>query len=132
MTEYLDPEDILDWVERRGLHVRERPLFLSAMASPMPVFGEEVYPDLHVKGAVLLAALNRNHALFDGNKRLSWVTSVAFFEINGVDIVVDNQADIDEFVRQVAAGGMPLEDIAEWLRAHAHPLDQAKAEAVAS
>jgi death-on-curing protein len=94
------------------------------MASPMPVFGEEVYPDLHVKGAVLLAALNRNHALSDGNTRLSWVTAVAFFEINGVDIVVDNQADIDEFVRRVAAGGMPLDDIAAWLRAHAHPLGE--------
>lgn len=121
MTEYLDPEDILDWVQRRGLHLRDRSLFLSAMASPMPVFGEEVYPDVHVKAAVLMGALNRNHPLLDGNKRLSWVTTLAFYEINGLDVVVEQQADIDRFIRQVAAGTVPLDDIAGWLRAHAHP-----------
>lgn len=123
MTEYLTPEDILDWVQRRGLHVGSRSLFLSAMASPMPVFGEEVYPELHVKAAVLLTALNRNHPLLDGNKRLSWVTALAFYEINGSDIIVEQQAGIDQFIRQVAAGDVPLDDIAGWLRAHAHPFD---------
>lgn len=95
MTEYLGPEDILDWVLRRGLHLRDRALFLPAMASPMPVFGEEVYPDIHVKVAVLLSALNRNHPLLDGNKRLSWVTTLAFYEINELDIVVDQSTEID-------------------------------------
>lgn len=123
MTEYLDPEDILEWVQRRGFHVRDRSPFLSAMASPMPVFGEEIYPDVHIKAAVLLTALNRDHPLLDGNKRLSWVTTLAFYEINGYDVVVDRQADIDEFVRSVAAGQAPVGDIVEWLRAHAHPLD---------
>lgn len=123
MTGYLNPEDILDWVQRRGLHLRERALFLSVMASPMPVFGEEVYPDLHIKAAVLLSALNRNHPLLDGNKRLSWLTTLAFYEINGSDIVVEKQLDIDRFIRQVAAGEVPLDDIAGWLRAHAHPFD---------
>lgn len=122
MTEYLAPEDILDWLRRRGLHLRDRTLFLSAMASPMPVFDEEVYPDIHVKGAVLLAALNRNHPVLDGNKRLSWMTTLAFLEINGFDIAVDQPTEIDRFVRLVAADESPLNDIAEWLREHSQPL----------
>lgn len=121
MTEYLDPEDILDWVRRRGLHLRDRALFLSALASPMPVFDEEVYPDIHVKAAVLLSALNRNHPLLDGNKRLSWMTTLAFYEINGIDIVVQQPSEIDSFIRLVAAGEVPLNDMAGWLQAHAYP-----------
>ena len=107
--------------------MRERCLFLSAMASPMPVFGDEVYPDIPVKAAVLLGALNRNYPLLDGNKRLSRVTTLAFYEINGTDIVAEQQANIDRLIRMAAADEVPLNDIAGWLRAHAHPFDTAAA-----
>ena len=61
----------------------------------MPVFGEEVHPTLEEKAAALLLAVNRNHALADGNKRLAWFVTVAFLELNGVDLVVDDVVAAD-------------------------------------
>ena len=71
MTEYIEPEDVDELVEDEGFHYRDRNGLLSALASPMPVFGEEVYPGIHQKAAVLFTAINHNHPLLDGNKRLS-------------------------------------------------------------
>ncbi|MFD4421344.1 type II toxin-antitoxin system death-on-curing family toxin [Agromyces sp. NPDC058484] len=123
MREYLDPVDVEAWVSRRGLHVRDRALLLSALAAPLPVFDEEVYPDLHEKAAVLLIAINRNHPLLDGNKRLSWLVTAAFYELNGYDLAVDPQSDIDVFVRGIAAGQTDVPETATWLAAHTSPLD---------
>jgi len=86
-----------------------------------PVFGEEVYPDLHFKAAVLLEGVNRNHSLLDGNKRLSWATTLAFYAINGYDLRPTNNAVT--FVRGVAAGTVPLADAATWLKSHARPFN---------
>ena len=122
MTEYLEPPDVEEWVTARGLHFRDRSLLLSALAGPMPVFGEEVYPDLHQKAAVLLIGINRNHPLLDGNKRLSWLVTAVFYELNGFDLIVDRQAEIDTFVRAVAADDLTRNDVIAWLAAHAHPV----------
>jgi death-on-curing protein len=123
MTEYLDPADVETWVSRRGLHFRDRALLLSALAAPLPVFDEEVYPDLHVKAAVLFIAINRNHPLLDGNKRLSWLVTAVFYELNGYDLAVDPQSDIDVFVRGAAAVQADVPEAATWLAAHTSPLD---------
>ena len=45
----------------------------------MPVFGEEVYPGIHQKAAVLISAINHNHPLLDGNKRLSAAAAAVAF-----------------------------------------------------
>lgn len=123
MTEYLDPSDVEDWVTRRGLHFRDRSVLLSALAAPMPVFGEDVHPGLDRKAATLLIGINRNHPLLDGNKRLSWVATAAFYELNGYDLAVEPQSDIDVFVRGVASSQPEVTVVASWLAAHATPLD---------
>ena len=52
--------------------VRDLGLLDSAAHRPQTsLFGEDAYPDLHTKAAVLLESLTRNHALVDGNKRLA-------------------------------------------------------------
>ncbi len=122
MTEYLEPADVEEWVTARGLHFRDRSLLLSALAGPMPVFGEEVYPDVHQKAAVLLIGINRNHPLLDGNKRLSWLVTAVFYELNGFDLFADRQADIDTFVRAVAADDLTRDDVIAWLAVRAHPV----------
>jgi death on curing protein len=127
VIDYLEPADMEAWIERVGLHFRDRALYLSALAGPMPVFGEEVHPGIHRKAAVLMDGVNRNDPLLDGNKRLSWATALAFYAVNGYDLRPTD--DTEGFIRRVAAGGMPLQDIAEWLRAHAHPLGDADVDA---
>lgn len=120
MTEYIEPDDVDEWVDHAGFVYRDRGLMLSALASPLPVFGEEVYPGLNLKAAVLLSAINHNHPLLDGNKRLSWVITGAFYELNGHDLVVP-QREIDRQVRAVAAGKLDLAGVQDWLDKHTRP-----------
>lgn len=126
MTEFLDPEDVEAFLEEAGFHhkdgARGRNLLLSALAAPMPVFGEDVHPTLDEKAAVLLLAVMRNHALADGNKRLAWLVTAAFLELNGVDLVVDGVDAADRFLRSVASGEVDLAGIADWVRPRMHPL----------
>ncbi len=56
----------------------------SALHAPAASFsGEEFYPDLIDKAAVLTCRLARNHPLPDGNKRAAWVSLVVFVDLNG-------------------------------------------------
>ncbi|WP_173923115.1 type II toxin-antitoxin system death-on-curing family toxin [Agromyces sp. Marseille-P2726] len=126
MTEFLDPEDVEALLEEEGFHFKDggrgRNLLLSALAAPMPVFGEDVHPTLDEKAATLLLAVMRNHALADGNKRLAWLVTAAFLELNGVDLVVDDVDAADRFLRSVASGDVEPADVAEWVRQRMNPL----------
>jgi death-on-curing protein len=126
VTEFLDPEDVEALLDEEGFHYKDgargRNLLLSALAAPMPVFGEDVHPTLDEKAAVLLLAVMRNHALADGNKRLAWFVTAAFLELNRVDLVVDDVESADGFLRSVAAGEVEPGDVAAWLRTRMHPL----------
>ena len=120
MTEYLDLDDLLE-VARRAVGadvvVRDYGLLESASARPRAtVFGQDAYPDLHLKAAALLHSLARNHALLDGNKRLAWTACRTFLAINGQWISAPED-DRFEFVIRVATGVLPdLGKIAEQLR----------------
>lgn len=121
MTEYLRPDDVDMLVESEGWHWKERGLALSALAAPLPVFGEEVHPGLHRKAAVLLRAINRDHPLLDGNKRLSWYLVRAFYALNGYDLYATADEG-DRYIRLVAGEISPsLGDIEMWLDNHALP-----------
>jgi death on curing protein len=119
MTHYLDLDDLLD-IARAAVGedavVGDYGLLESARARPRAsVFGEDAYPDLHLKAAALLHSLARNHALVDGNKRLAWTACRTFLAINGQWISAPED-DRFEFVIRVATGVLPdLDKIAEQL-----------------
>jgi death-on-curing protein len=119
MTDYLDLDDLLD-IARAAVGedavVGDYGLLESARARPRAsVFGEDAYPDLHLKAAALLHSLARNHALVDGNKRLAWTACRTFLAINGQWISAPED-DRFEFVIRVATGVLPdLDKIAEQL-----------------
>ncbi|TAL44670.1 MAG: type II toxin-antitoxin system death-on-curing family toxin [Salinibacterium sp.] len=118
MTRYLDPEDALAVVQRMGLYVRDEGLLFSALARPAAsAFGADAYPTLELKAAALFSSLARNHALIDGNKRTSWVLTVAFLNINGYDIDMTQNEKFD-LVLGVAQGQLELEEIAATLARH--------------
>jgi death-on-curing protein len=127
VTEFLDPEDVEALLDEEGFHYKDgargRNLLLSALAAPLPVFGEDVHPTLDEKAAVLLLAVMRNHALADGNKRLAWIVTVAFLELNDVDLIVDDVDGADRFLRSVASRDIDLGAVAQWMRERMHPLD---------
>ncbi|GAB3302238.1 type II toxin-antitoxin system death-on-curing family toxin [Epidermidibacterium keratini] len=85
MTVYLTTENLLALVaDLRVGPVRDVGLLDSAAHRPSArVFGAEAYPSIHLKAAVLLESLVRNHPLVDGNKRLGWLSLVVFYGLNG-------------------------------------------------
>jgi len=120
MTEYLDLDDLLEIAHEavsRQVVVGDYGLLESALARPRAsVFGEDAYPDLHLKAAALLHSLARNHALVDGNKRLAWTACRTFLAINGQWISAPEDDRFD-FVISVATGAQPdLVEIADRLR----------------
>jgi death on curing protein len=102
--------------------IRDVGLLGSAAARPqMSVGGEDAYPDLWTKAAALLQSIVKNHALVDGNKRLGWMATAVFLELNGVSPTQASNDDVYELVMKVAAGETPLEEIAAHLRRLAEP-----------
>ena len=110
MTDYLDLEDLLEIAREavgRDVEVRDYGLLESALARPRAsVFGQDAYPNLHLKAAALLHSLARNHALMDGNKRLAWTACRTFLAINAQWISAPEDERFD-FVVLVACQKLP-------------------------
>ncbi|MHA6620738.1 type II toxin-antitoxin system death-on-curing family toxin [Pseudonocardia sp. DLS-67] len=121
MTEYLDPDDLLtiaQYAVDGDVAVRDHGLLASAAARPQAsAFGADAYPELHLKAAALLHSLARNHPLVDGNKRLAWLATYVFLDINGQGPFA-TQDDVFDLVLAVASGTLDdLEKIAAQLAA---------------
>lgn len=119
--EYLDEEDLLDLAVLflgDPPPVRDLGLLSSAAARPAAnAFGEDAYPDIRMKAAGLLQSIVKNHALVDGNKRLGWLATAVFLELNGVDVTRATNDEVYDMVLDVAASHRSVEEIAEGLRA---------------
>ena len=106
--EYLDLEDLLA-LARRLLGdpppVRDIGLLASAVARPQAsVFGQDAYPDIWTKASALLQSIVSNHALVDGNKRLGWLATAVFLNLNGAPVERARNADVYDLVISVAGG----------------------------
>jgi death on curing protein len=116
-SEYLDLDDILGLVRLLKIGpVKDVGLLDSAVARPRScAFGEDAYPTVNLKAAALLHSLTNNHALVDGNKRLAWLATVVFLDLNGCSPdLTDDEAF--ELVWEVAATPLTVEDIAPRIR----------------
>ncbi|HZD23453.1 MAG TPA: type II toxin-antitoxin system death-on-curing family toxin [Acidimicrobiia bacterium] len=120
-AEYLTLEDLLGLVRRLDLGpVRDLGLLDAAIARPQSsAFGEDAYPTVKLKAAALLHSIVTNHALVDGNKRLGWLATTVFLDINGEPVDLDDD-DAFQLVVDVAEGGIGVEDIADRLIAPQH------------
>jgi death-on-curing protein len=114
VTAFLDADDLLLIAERAiggEMLVRDHGLLASAAARPRAtVFGEDAYPDVLTKAASLLQSLACNHPLVDGNKRLAWLATYVFLDINGHRVVA-TQDQVVDLVVAVADG--TLSDVAD-------------------
>jgi death-on-curing protein len=120
-VEYLDTEDL---VELAVLLLGDPPpirdigLLGAAAARPQAqAFGEDAYPDLWLKAAALLQSIVKNHALVDGNKRLGWLATAAFLELNDIAATAARNDDVYDLVMAVAAGHHSPDEIAASLKA---------------
>lgn len=120
---YLTAQEVLDLAELacggQQVAVRDLGLLSSAVHRPQSqMFGVEAYTDLFQKAAGLLQSLAVNHPLVDGNKRMAWMSTVVFLDINGADMVEVDQDEAYKLVIEVAMGSLEdVDQIARRLRA---------------
>ena len=83
--EYLELDDIVKMIRTLGVGpIRDLGLLDSAVNRPRSsAFGEDAYESLDLKAAALLHSMTKNHALVDGDKRLAWLSTVVFCDLNG-------------------------------------------------
>lgn len=119
-VEFLDLDDVLGLARRllgNPPPIRDVGLLGSAVARPQTsIGGEDAYPTIWSKAAALLQSIAGNHALIDGNKRLGWVATAVFLEINGASVAAARNDEVYDLVMAVAAGVSTVEGIAEKLQ----------------
>ncbi len=119
-VEYLELEDVVALAAilfGDPPPIRDIGLLGSAVARPRTsAFGEDAYPDILTKAAALLQSIVNNHALIDGNKRLGWLSTAVFLEVNGVKALRISNDDVYDFVIWVAATSPAIEEIVARLR----------------
>lgn len=95
--------------------VRDLGLLDSAVARPRSSFeGLDAYPSVDLKAAALLDSLVNNHALVDGNKRLGWLATVVFVDLNAYEPNLSDDLAF-ELVWDVASRRVELDEIAHRL-----------------
>lgn len=120
MIDYLSVDDLLDVAHALvggDLGIRDAGLLASAADRPRTtVFGQDAYPGIWEKAAALMESLGRNHALVDGNKRLSWTAAWLFLDLNGHPLGEPLDTDAaEQFVVDVVTGKLEVAQIAAGL-----------------
>ncbi len=118
MTEFVDLEIIAAQLKRVGFHILDIGLLESALARPQTsLFGEDAYPTLELKAAVMVESIILNHPMVDGNKRTSWFALNVFVELNGYEIQA-TQDEVFDYVLDVANKRLDAEGSADWIKTH--------------
>ena len=87
----------------------------SVVALRQTMFGEELYPDLFSKAAILFYLLVMNHAFVDGNKRTAALALIEFLERNGHTLDATND-ELYQFTIDVASSVLAKEEVEMWSR----------------
>ena len=120
-VEFLDLDDVLD-LARQLLGdpppVRDVGLLGSAVARPRTtVGGSDAYPTVWTKAAALLQSLVTNHPLVDGNKRLGWLSTAVFLELNDASVAGATNDEVYDLVMRVASSSTTVDALADALEA---------------
>ena len=101
-----------------GAGVRDAGLLDSALSKPLHLqaYGEPP-PDAAALAASYGYGISRNHPFIDGNKRTGFVAAELFLRLNGLALHADDASCVLTMLA-VAAGDMPEQEFAAWLRAH--------------
>lgn len=119
-VEFLDLDDVIE-LARRLLGdpppIRDAGLLGSAVARPQTTIGlEDAYPTIWLKAAALLQSIVSDHALIDGNKRLGWLATAVFLEINGASVATAANDEVYGLVMTIASSKSNIEEIADHLQ----------------
>ena len=94
--------------------LRDEGLLDSALDRPKNIFAYG-NPDLAALAAAYAFGLARNHPFVDGNKRVSFITTELFLNLNGRELIAADDACVTTWLA-LAAGTLDEARLAEWLR----------------
>ncbi|KQT66223.1 MULTISPECIES: type II toxin-antitoxin system death-on-curing family toxin [unclassified Aureimonas] len=108
-------------IEHGGLSgIKDENALEASLARPLNKAAYET-PDIHDLAAAYLFGIVRNHPFSDGNKRTGFLAAYTFLFINGFQIDATN-AEVVQFVMDVAAGLIGEDNAARWFRDFTVPL----------
>ncbi len=116
-----------DQLERYGGAggVRDLGLLESALAAPRATFGgQHLHATVPEMAAAYLFHLAQNHPFVDGNERVALAAAIAFLGLNDLWLEADPD-ELAETVLGVARGEVTKAGVAEYLRRHVVPFDEA-------
>lgn len=119
---FLTPEDIgiihIQIIDASGgsQGIRDKNRIESAIASmQQEVFGQDLYPTIFEKAAVLMRGIIADHPFVDGNKRTGIMAALIFLNLNGYDTLELSDKELEDFAVQVAVEHLDVPMIAAWL-----------------
>lgn len=115
LVEALHDETIAAFGGRDGL--RDEHLLESALARPRQVWHYRRETSLVDLAAALAFELVRNHPFVDGNKRVGLLAIRAFFHLNGLAFVPDEEATVLA-IEALASGDLNEAALASWISSH--------------
>ena len=100
--------------------IRDQNLLHSAIATPQATYGGQfLHADICEMAAAYLFHLVKNHAFFDGNKRVA--AALGFIELNDLRFTGDPDQYAD-LALEVARGNVTKPGIADFFRANVEPV----------
>jgi death-on-curing protein len=109
-----------DQIERYGgeAGIRDMGLLQSAVAMAAAEFGGQyLHSDLYEMAAAYLFHIVQNHAFVDGNKRVGLVAAIVFLELNGIELMGDEE-ELEALVMATAQGKADKGEITVFIRSH--------------
>ena len=96
--------------------VRDRGLLESALARPqnLAAYGEPSVSDL---AAAYAFGIAKKHPFVDGNKRVAFVASITFLELNAWQFAATEEQAAMAFL-ELAGGKMTEQEVSRWLEAN--------------
>lgn len=122
MIRYLSLEEVIyiysEVIEKTGgqAGIAEEKLLENVLEKPMVQFeGEEIYPDVFTKSAVLMYAMVTSRPFVDGNKRTALACAIFLLKANGYQ-VVSAQENIVEVIKGTSEGKYHVDYLVNWLK----------------
>ncbi len=86
------------------------------------VFGQDIYPTVIEKAAILAWRIIVGHVFNDGNKRTAMLSCVTLLELNGYHLQID--FEVKDMALAIANRQIDYQGFVEWLRRKVLPLPE--------
>lgn len=125
---YLSLEEVIyiytEIIQRTGGQpgIAEENILENVLAKPLVTFeGEELYPDIFTKTAVLLYAMINSRPFVEGNKRTALLCALFILRANGYHVVA-SQDSIADLVEGAENGHYQVDNLVGWFQKNSIPI----------